>query len=60
MLYPQNFEVSAPLPVPQIAKVAMNQPEPMREPQPTKQTNLADLPKAELIKALLTQLAKDE
>jgi hypothetical protein len=60
MLYPQNFEVSAPLPVPQIAKVAMNQPEPMREPQPTKQPNLADLPKAELIKALLTQLAKDE
>lgn len=34
--YPQNFEVHAPLPVPQVAKVAINQPEPMREPLPAK------------------------
>ena len=63
--YPQNFEVTAPLPVPQvvtqpISKVAIQQPEPMREPLPTKQADLAALPKADLIKALLTQLSKEE
>lgn len=41
-----------------MTKVVMQQPEPMREPLP-KKTNLADLPKKELIKALLMQLAKD-
>ena len=57
--YPQNFEVSAPLPVPQMytqpiaAKVAIQQPEPMREPLPSKKQNLADVPKGELIKALM-------
>merc|ERR1711997_669617 len=64
--YPQNFEVSAPLPVPQMytqpiaAKVAIQQPEPMREPLPAKQANLADVPKADLIKALMMQLAKED
>merc|ERR1719362_2053620 len=63
--YPQNFEVTAPLPVPQVvtqplSKVAIQQPEPMREPLPTKQADLAALPKADLIKALLTQLSKEE
>jgi hypothetical protein len=62
--YPQNFEVAAPLPIPQvyahsIAKVAIQQPEPMREPLPAKQLNLADVPKADLIKALMAQLAKE-
>jgi len=61
--YPQNFEVAAPLPIPQmyshqpVAKVVMQQPEPMREPQVA---NLADLPKADLIKALMAQLAKED
>merc|ERR1712073_192330 len=52
--YPQNFEVFAPLPFPQPVqtKVAINQPEPMHEPTPAK-ANLANMPKAELIKALL-------
>ena len=59
MLYPQNFEVQAPLPMPQVSKVAINQPEPMREPQPAKQPNLADIPKEQLIKALLAQMAKE-
>lgn len=64
--YPQNFEVSAPLPVPQMytqpiaAKVAIQQPEPMREPLPAKKANLADVPKADLIKALMMQLAKED
>jgi len=57
--YPQNFEVAAPLPLPQMytypvaAKVAIQQPEPMREPQPVKKQDLSDVPKAELIKALM-------
>jgi len=59
MLYPQNFEVQAPLPMPQVSKVAINQPEPMREPQPAKQPNLADIPKEQLIKALLAQMARE-
>lgn len=42
-----------------VSKVAMQQPEPMREPLPKKQISLADMPKKELIKALLLQLAKD-
>jgi len=58
MLYPQDFQVHAPLPYPQVAKVAINQPEPMREPQPAQ--SLADMPKDVLIKALLEQLSKKE
>jgi len=42
------------------AKVAIQQPEPMREPLPVKKTNLADVPKADLIKALMEQLAKED
>merc|ERR1712051_1088698 len=59
--YPQNFEVFAPLPFPQPVqtKVAINQPEPMHEPTPAK-ANLANMPKAELIKALLLQLSKED
>ena len=51
--YPQNFEA---LPVPQMVsqKVVMQQPEPEKQP------DLSSLPKKELIKALLAQLAKDE
>ena len=60
--YPQNFEVTAPLPIPQpiTTKVAIQQPEPMREPLPAKQPDLASMPKADLIKALLTQLSKEQ
>ena len=59
--YPQNFEVHAPQPMPMpVQKVAIMQPEPMREPTPAKQPNLADMPKAELIRALLAQIAKEE
>lgn len=64
--YPQNFEVTAPLPMPQmyaaqpVSKVAIQHPEPMREPLPAKQPNLADVPKADLIKALMAQLAKED
>ena len=64
--YPQNFEVQAPLPVPQMVaqpvqmtKVAMQQPEPMRESLPRQQPKLAEMSKKELIKALLLQLAKE-
>lgn len=62
--YPQNFEVQAPLPALQtvptlVSKVAIQQPEPMREPLPKQSPSLADMPKKELIKALLLQLAKD-
>jgi hypothetical protein len=32
----------------------------MREPLPAKQPNLADMPKADLIKALMAQLAKED
>lgn len=58
--YPQNFEVSAPLPVPQVIsqpvpKVVIAQPEPMREPLPQKPAG----DRKELIKALLMQLAKE-
>jgi len=58
--YPQNFEVSAPLPVPQVIsqpvpKVVIAQPEPMREPLPQKPSG----DRKELIKALLMQLAKE-
>lgn len=64
--YPQNFEVTAPLPMPQMyaaqhmSKVAIQHPEPMREPLPAKQPNLADVPKADLIKALMAQLSKED
>jgi len=40
-----------------IAKVAIQQPEPMREPV---SANLAGVPKADLIKALMAQLAKED
>lgn len=61
MWYP-NFEVSAPIPMPQpvMAKVAIRNPEPMREPVPTQACDLASLPKEALIKALLSQLAREK
>lgn len=43
----------------QVTKVAIQQPEPIAEPTPKQQLDLSSLPKEELIKALLAQLAKE-
>lgn len=42
-----------------VSKVAIQQPEPMREPLPAKQPSLADYDKDALMKALLLRLAKE-
>ena len=59
LIYPQNFQVQPPVPIHQLMtpmpKVAISKPEPMAEPV----RGVKDLSKAELIKLLLTQLAKE-
>lgn len=56
--YPQNFEVTAPLPVPQLQPTQAAYPR-FVDAAPAKKLDLADVPKADLIKALMAQLAKD-
>lgn len=57
--YPQNFEVSAPLPVPQLQPFQATYPKIVEAAPVKQQLNLAEVPKADLIKALMAQLAKE-